>query len=478
MSFSFPTVPSNIAVPGVYPQVTLTTTGLTPVNDQVLIVAQCSTSGSALDGQVVPIFDEADAILYCGKGSPAHLAATEALIANPNVSLYVLCIADNITNADSTATFNVPNNIDVATTGTVYIDDVSIPFSISANDAASDAQLTIATTINSYSGQIPCNASLGSETGTVNFNVHGAIGNNSRFAIVSDSTYFDSTSFNSGTGTVNLGDYLTAGTYAATLANGKWDIIVNALDDTSSVSAIDEILTFRASSTEQNPAVQIVAYNDKVLSSVSAATTFAGTIDSPRTSIAYLSYANQPVPTSAGFKLSAAFGAIIPESSGTTVNVPYDGLVLNEIVPPAVNDQFNGLAQQNMLTSGVTPLIVVPGQQVAICRAVDSYTDDERLMDTNTMRQIDYITDQIDTNLKANFQRVQLSNRTLKSIISNVANTTYQLDAAGIIQNSTTYAPAITAVADTTNVGRVNVTVPVELVVGLHVIVVNINVII
>jgi phage tail sheath gpL-like len=475
MAFSFPQVQNNILVPGVYPEVTLTTSGLTPVSDKVLLVAQMSPSGSAIDGQVVSIFDEADAILYFGKGSPAHLASVAALTANPSVDLAVLATTDS-SGVDATALITVAGIPDGPANYTFYIDDVQISYDYDGNAQGTvDITKAIANLISAQ--EVPCTTQFSESTVLLTATAPGTWGNTINFSLSADTTDVSvGNTFVGGLGTVNLGNYQTAGTYAATIANGKWSVIANCLDNTSTISVIDTILDFRASATVQTPAVQIVAYNNNILSTVDDAISFANTIDYPRTAMAYLNYTRQPVLTSPGYKLSASFGSMIPISSGVTVNVPYDGLVLDGISSPAVNDQFNGLAQQAMLEAGLTPLIVVPGEQVAICRAVSTDIDVSQLKDINTIRQIDYVSAQFVTNLKVNFQRVQLSGRTLKSIVSNVANTSYQLESAGILQNTATLSGSITALPNSSTVGRVDVTVPVELVVGLHVIAVDINV--
>jgi phage tail sheath gpL-like len=229
--------------------------------------------------------------------------------------------------------------------------------------------------------------------------------------------------------------------------------------------------------------VQVVAYTDKEFSSTSAVLAAALALDDARTTLAYISYATGTgYPKNSSIKLSGAYGATIPLSSNTNVNVPYDDLVLTSVVPPEINDRFFNNICQTLLQGGVTPLIVVPGEQVAICRAVSTYTvnaqdlPDPTLADINTIRTIDYVTEEIVDNLSNNFQRVQLSPRILKSIVSNVAQTTYTLEANGILQNTTLYSANITAVPDTGTIGRVDVTVPVNVVVGLHVIAVNIQV--
>jgi len=484
MAFTFQTVPNNVVVPGVYSQESVTTSNLTPINDECLLVAQINTNSStnpngiAADNSIVQVNDISDVILYCGLGTPAHLAATAAYTANPNVDLSILCVADKTTNSYATSTMtsvSAPGAFNV----NIFIDDVTIPVSVPSTGISA---ISIVNIINSYAGQIPCTA-VASEGVTLTSVCAGTQSNNIR--ISTDSTYITFSAFSGGSGSYASGfsNYLTPNTYAATLAASSHTIIINALDDTSTPAYIETILAFRSGPVEQRPAVQVVAYTDKEFSSTSAVLAAALALDDARTTLAYISYATGTgYPKNSSIKLSGAYGATIPLSSNTNVNVPYDDLVLTSVVPPKINDRFFNNICQTLLQGGVTPLIVVPGEQVAICRAVSTYTvnaqdlPDPTLNDINTIRTIDYVTEEIVDNLSNNFQRVQLSPRILKSIVSNVAQTTYTLEANGILQNTTLYSANITAVPDTGTIGRVDVTVPVNVVVGLHVIAVNIQV--
>lgn len=479
MSYTFPSAPST-SVPGVYPANTVTNGNLVPVNDLVVIVAQSTSSGSAIDGAVVRVFDDADANLSCGSGSPAAIAANAAFTANPNVNLSILCIKDATSGAAATATIYVNSVPSVAETDTIIIDDVQIPFTYVPNgtDTVTNVAIDIYEAINAYSTSIPCLALIPDGPSiTLNAKTTGVWGNAINVSIVTDATNISLESgFSSGSGSVNLGNYQTPGTYANTLATIPHSVIINALGDSSNTANISQILAFRAGPLEQNYAVQIQAFNDNVFSSASALSTFAANINDPRTSVGYIAYATSgSIPKTSGPNLSAAFGALIPTSSGITVNYPYDGLILTGVAAPSYTDYFNGSEQNYLIINGVTPLITKPGNQVVICRAV-STSNDSNFLDTNEIRIIDYVDSQIVSGVKNNFQRVTLTSRVLNSIASNIFNTTVSLEQVGILQNTGTYKSSIVATLDPVNLGQVDVTVPVSIVGGLHVIILNINI--
>jgi phage tail sheath gpL-like len=97
-------------------------------------------------------------------------------------------------------------------------------------------------------------------------------------------------------------------------------------------------------------------------------------------------------------------------------------------------------------------------------------TADPTLLDITTIRTLDYVRYQVLVRLQNRFQRAKLSTKTPARVVSQVLDVLYQLEALEIVQNVTTYASGVIAERDTSDVTRINVKIPTNIVSGLHVI--------
>ncbi len=477
------TLPPNTLIPGTIADVTIVSGNLAPVNDQVLLIGQMSMSGVATDGQIVPVFTEADAILYAGGGSPLHLAARSAFEANPSVNLSLLCIADSTSYSKTSWTLAVTSAPTTQQIFNIYIDDTIIPINIPANfGTTGNVASYICSQIGQYVPELPIIADVGGSSIDISSVVSGTIGNYIRVATDPITTPFFTLTKVTATGVFGLGTYTTPGTYAATIATCSHSVLVNVLGDSTSVNTINTILNFRSGPTEQNYGMQFVAYNDLQYATPALAVTFAQSVNSPRLSIGYIQYVTGTIPKSSATALSGAYGAMIPIRSNITVNVPYTNMAMTGIVPCAVNDEFTGSAEQYLIAGGVTPFNVQPGQQVVIIKACTTNTLTSAgnlnydLLNVGTQRQIDYISTQLTAGVENNFSNSVANDRTLASICSNLFNTTVILEANNLLQNTGNYRSGIIAVYDNINIGQVDVTIPIQLVNGLFVTLLNIQV--
>ena len=120
-SIQFSTIPSNVRKPGVYfeENVSNAIQGLAPANDKVCIIAQQLSTGTVASKTPTKVFSDADAQLYFGAGSVAHLAARNAIMANTNVDLTVVGVDDANGSAEAAGSITVGS---VPTTGgTLYV---------------------------------------------------------------------------------------------------------------------------------------------------------------------------------------------------------------------------------------------------------------------------------------------------------------------------------------------------------------------
>jgi phage tail sheath gpL-like len=225
---------------------------------------------------------------------------------------------------------------------------------------------------------------------------------------------------------------------------------------------------------EQRPAVYVAGMTDIVDSYANIKTLGGTTLNDGRASLPYLSYASDNLAKTEPFKVGAGYAAVLASTSDPAV--PYDGAVITNVAAPAVIDRWTRTQQEDLLNNGITPLAVIPGEQVAIVRAISTYTlnsqslADPTLLDLTTIRSLDYVRAQVRTRLSARFQRAKLSTRTPKMVRSQILDVLYLLQGLEIVQDVDTWKAGVIVERDTQSVGQLNCKIPSAVVPGLHVI--------
>lgn len=466
--------------------------GLTPLDDHVLIIAQKTSSGSIPEKQPTKVFSDADAALYFGSGSVAHLAVREALTANPNLDLTVVGVDD------AGGAVKAEGQIDLAgftglggVNGTlqVFIGDQMIQAAYSTTDTPTSLALALDSAASVYSNVLPVDTTAISSTWGFTAKNAGTVGNYIpiRVADKNGTSYVTVTAMTTGSTDPDVGNYNSAGSVLASVAAGNYTVVVNGIPNTQgshdSATKIKTWLDWAGGSVEQRGAVQVLAVPD-IEETYANSKTLAGTsLNHWRTTLCRDVYADSTdagIARSEYFKEAAAYGAMI--ASQTDPAVPYDGLALTGIAPMAVPERLSFTQMQDLLSNGVSPLNVISGEQVAIVRAISTYittggVPDYTLIDINTCRTMDYLRTQIRTRYTLRFVRAKMSARVLKSIKTETMDVLYQLEKAEIVQNVQQYESGVTVVKDNADPYRAVVTIPANIVPGLHVIAATIQLI-
>jgi len=149
-------IPSTY-VPGVYGQENVQNAlrGLTPLQDSLLLLAQMTSGATVAANVPTKVFSDADAALYFGQGSIAHLAARAALLANPNINLSIVGIADAL--GSNAAQGNIFPQTSATGPGTmvVNIGDVTVSFGITTGMYPLDVATAITTALTNVSNLLP-----------------------------------------------------------------------------------------------------------------------------------------------------------------------------------------------------------------------------------------------------------------------------------------------------------------------------------
>jgi phage tail sheath gpL-like len=477
---TFTTIPSSIRKPGVYTEENTSNAlqGLSPLSNTVCLIAQATASGAQPANTPVKVFSESDLILYCGAGSIAHLAGLAALSANPNVALTVLPLADVGGSAAAVGSFGITGIAGNAGNVNFWVGDENINVAVNTGDTAVTIANNAKLALSQVSIETPVTVGV---TGTnhIEFTAKnkGTLGNQIALSVKASAgltgVVFGVTGMNAGSVDPTLGNYLTPGTPMAAVVNGGYNVFISTLNDAINLTSLENMINFASSSTEQRRAVGIFGLTD-LTASYSAIETLCGTtLNNGRFSGAYLSYASDNLAKTTSFEIAGAYGSVI--ASNDDPAVPYDGLILDPVAPPAVIDRFSRTTQEDLLHNGVTPLEVVPGEQVAIVRAISTYTQnslgvpDMTLLDLTTIQTLDYVAAQVRQRLTLRFPRSKLSSRTASQVRAEVLDVLFQLQSLQIVQNVQQYASGVLVETDTQDPTRLDVKIPTAIVLGLHV---------
>lgn len=478
----------NTRVPGFYGQENVSNAlqGLSPLVNKVVILAQETSSGSVPALTPTKVFDAGSAQLYFGAGSIAHKAVEAAIKANPNVNLTVLPLADAAGAAKAAGSFGVTGTCSVAGSINFWIGDELVAVNASVADTAvkvcDNAKLAIANMIS----EMPITAGV---TGTNHIELTakngGTLGNQIALSYKASASLaglsLGVTGMVGGTGDPDVGAYGTGGTALNAIVAGGYNVICSTLPDATNLGKINTMITYISGPVEQRPAVGVFAYTDLVGTYAAVETLCGTTINSGRMTCGYCSYASDSLAKSPQFELAASYAAII----GAAVDpvIPFSGDVLVDMAPPSVVNRFTFAQKDDLLHNGVAPLYVAPGEQLAICRAVSTYTTnssgvpDSTLLDINTYMTLDYVREQVRERITTVFQKAKLNARTIKLVRSEVLDVLYVLEQAQIVQNVEQYELGVIVEQDLTDVTRLDIAIPTNIVVGLQVIGASFNLI-
>lgn len=475
------TLSTSVRKPGVYidENVTGALQGLYPVSDSVVVIAQKLAAGTADATTPVKCFSDADAALYFGSGSVAHLAVKAAFLQNPSISGYtVLGLVDAATAVDATGTITLTAPPSAGGTLRVYVGDELLSYGYSAGD-------TTATVVNGLMTDASSKVLPVILTHTANAikavaRNRGRCGNMIPLSAsdANGTSWVTITAMANGANDPDVGAYGTPGTALAAIVGGKYTVIVNCVPnnvaDHASMTKIQTMVTFLSGQTEQAPCIQVFSMTDLLDTYANVKALCGTTGNSGRCTCAYLTYANTDGAASEYFKVAAAYAADIVAQSDPSL--PYNGDVLVPIAPPSVADRLSRTQQEDLLWNGVTPLEVVSGELVAIVKAISTYTTngsgspDPTLLNIETYRTLDYVRAQLRTKYQSNYGKSKITARLLNSIIDTTYNTLKLIELLEIVKDVDTYKTAITAVVNPANPSRVDVKVPTAIVSPLDII--------
>lgn len=464
-NISFSNIPSSIRKPGRYTEynTSLAIRSLPTVSNKIVILAQKTSSGIGTQDQPVRIFGEEDAILQCGTGSIGHLTAKALFTANKNADVTLCPLTDGTTAAAGSITIT-------GTNGYVGSFDLWIAnryFNVSADSG--DTSATLATSIYDAvkvdEANLPVTVSR--DAGVLTFTARNAGSLGNQIAIAYQKNTMDSTVVvvqpTGGGADPTISSALT------NLYPADYGIYVCTLPGATPMGLLKTHLNSISGPTESRPAIGVFA---DVGTQATFETLCGTTLNSERLTGAYHKYTKTTQNGhSLDYEIAGAYAAVIGSEEDPAM--PLNGLPLVGIGPTNISNRLSRSQQESCLENGVTPLMVGPGEQVAVVRAITTYTtnstgtDDPSLLDITTIKTLDYVRKAIETREALRFPRSKLSTRTPSKVYDQILDVLKQLEELEIVENVDANADGIIVEKDSVDNNRLNVLIPCDVVNGL-----------
>jgi phage tail sheath gpL-like len=461
-NISFDNLPASIRKPGKYFEFNLKLAVRTlPGNLQrMVIIAQKTASGVWPANSVVDVFSDAEAAVYAGRGSIAHLMVRAAIKANPYLQLSLLLLEDAGGAVAAAGTITFGGAATGSGTHSVSIGNEQVTIAVASGDSAATMATAMAAAINA-NADLPVTASAALGVVTVTAKNKGALGNNIKLnKSTTGSTGVTVTIVAMASGATDP----SLSTPLATIYGAGHNIINVANIDSTALVQLRNHLDSVSGPLEQRGAIGVIGFTG----SLSAGTTLADALNDGRQSIGLL-----PGSISLPWEVGAAYAAVVASEEDPAR--PLNLLELKGIAAPALADRLSRTEQENALYNGLTPLEVGPGDKVQIVRSISTYTLDPQgiadisLLDLTTIRTLDYVRLAIRTRIALRFPREKLSSKTPPKVRDQIIDVLYQLESLEIIEEVTANLDGVIVERDLQDPNRLNARIPVDVVNGLHV---------
>lgn len=469
-NISFDSIPSSIRKPGKYAEFNLALAVRTlPGNRQkVLFTGQRLAAGSVAAGLAVDVFDDAQAAAYFGRGSVAHRMVRAALRANPYMALQVIADDDAGAAIAATNTVTVTGPATVAGVLSVAVGEDLVEIAYAIADAANSIAAALKA---QFDNQPDLAVTAGVVAGVVTLTAKnkGTVGNQLKFSA--------KVTANSGvtvavTQPANGATDPTAATLLAAVFAAGHDIVGSAWNDQTNLTALRDHLDSVGGPLEKRGAVGIFGWTG----SLATGTTLANAINGKRLSCALVPGAYAPA-----YEVAAKYAAIVASEEDPAR--PLNGLALTGLLAPALSNRLSRTEQENALYNGTTPTEVGPGEVVQIVRAITTYTKDPQgvadisLLDLTTIRTLDYARKAWVERVSLRFARAKKTKAVMAQIREELLDVSYKLEELGILQNVKENESGYIVEEDLQDPSRVNCRIPADVVNGLHVVAMRIDLI-
>ncbi len=413
---------------------------------EVLLVGQMLSTATVAASIPTPLLREDDGGNYFGARSIIDIACRAAFKANPFVKLSAVGITEAGVAAAQTVTF--------ATTATgntiyrLYIGGKEVAIDITSTDTADTIGGHLATAINSTARVLPVLAVNATGTVTITAKNGGTIGNGIKLSGAFDA--FVATTATIGASSLAAGTGSASTTAALAAATGKrYHEIAILIDDSTAGAVAKTSVNSESDGEHGHGETAWQALN----STQSNNTTLALALNGNRNVLCSIN-------ASPSWSVEICAAAAAAASREEVATRPLNTMVLNGILPPPVESRWTRTETRTLLDNGCTPLVVLPGEQVAFLRVVttgvknSSGDFDYSTLDVTKWRGLDFLRDNLVLMFNTNYSVARWADSdpdgllpsdvaTPEKVGIDILNVLRDMESLGITQNVEKYADEI-----------------------------------
>lgn len=475
MSISFNNIPTTIRTPGTYTEVdnSRALKGLVQNPHKVLILGQKEAAGTATKETDYLISNEVIADGYFGLASPLARMCRAFKLNNPNTELHAIALSDTTTvGASGRVTFAGS----VTAPGTLYMMLGGSAVTVATNSgwSAADVASAFASAVQADK-ELCMTASKGTASVDLKAIGSGLIGNYYDIR----KNYYDGQSDPPGLSVTigamagGVGTQVIGGAWAA-IDTLQYQHIIQGWCDASSLNDMDDELETRF-----GPMVQMQGFGyAAVRGTLASCMTLGLTRNSPHQML--IGANNSPTNPEIW---AAALGGVCSQYLNQDPARPLHYLELKGVLPPPAASRFTRAERDQLLYDGISTFVVSSDGKVLIERPITTYRTnalggaDPSYLDVNTMFTLMEIRYQYTTRMTNRFlvPRFKLADDTFpiqpgqyvvtpKTARQEIIALFYQLQDAGLIENAADFATNLVVERDSTDVNRLNVLLPPNLI--------------
>jgi phage tail sheath gpL-like len=413
---------------------------IAPTARAVHLVGQMVSTATVAANVPTDLLREDDGANYFGAGSILDVACRAAFLANPFCKLSAVGVTDTGGKATGTTTF--ATNALVSTIFRQRIAGVEYAIDVTVGDTPTVMATNLVAKVNADKA---CPVTAANAAGVVTFTADngGTVGNGIKIAGA-----FDQPTSLVGTTATLSGSTLTGGTGSASLTNAlaastgkRYNIIAILLDDSTAGGSGKSHTDSEGDAEHSHGEIYVQVLN----SPLSAQTTLATALNANRGLLGAINASE-----SWSVAICAAMAAAMSRNEVATV--PYNNMVLNGILPPPVASRWIRTETRALLDNGVTPLIVLPGEQVAIDRAVVTGVKnaagdfDYSTLDVTKIQAFDFFRDNIKLMMDTTYGNARWADSdpdgllpvdvaTPEKVTIDLVNVAHDMESLGIVSN-------------------------------------------
>ena len=462
-NISFEKIPVSMRKPGAYLEWNnkLALRNLPTNQQKVVLIATHTASTLPALTDLANVFSEADVAATYGQGSQAHLMVRAALTAWPYATLSLITTADDAAGVAATATITFTGTATIQGVLRVGIANADVlQIGVKRTDTAASVATAVAAAINAQV-DLPVTAAAAAGVVTLTAKNKGTDGNFIRIShsLTAAGLTAVATEFAGGDANPDIEPALTA-----IVAEGH-DILAVGLNDAANLLKLRDHLEAVAAPQEKRWALGVYGQT----ASLATATTQALALNSEFMVNAW--YRGTP---SLPCEVAAAFAVVLASEEDPAR--PLNTLALAGIGVCPVADKTLRSEQENALYNGVTPLETsAEGTRVQIVRAITTYTKsvngtaDESFLDVTTVRTLIYVSKAVIQRFLLRHPRDKMTDRVIKLVRSDTLEVLLQCETLEIVENVEANKDKLIVERDMQNTGMLNMRLPTDVVNGLHI---------